>query len=106
VEASVMLALRPDLVKMDRSKDESGDDQKRSPLPREIRPAIAWYASFPNHYSGDARKATAELGEFALEEYSKRLSELIKAVKTDETTLRLQDEFFKESQSPLETKAR
>src|SRR5262245_17341017 len=52
-ETSSMLYLRPDLLRMDRAKDESGADQKRDPLPADIYTPIWWYARFPNHYAGE-----------------------------------------------------
>jgi Creatinine amidohydrolase len=51
-ETSSMLAIRPDLVKMDRASDEDGSDLKRlADLPN-IWTATSWYARFPNHYAG------------------------------------------------------
>jgi len=55
-ETSSLLYLRPDLVKMDRATEESGENQKRLALP-DIYTAIWWYAAFPNHYAGEGAKS-------------------------------------------------
>ena len=107
VETSTILAIRPDLVKLERATAESGHDLNRLPLKKEfptLHTGIWWYAQFPNHYAGDAQHANSTIGELGLISRSKALANLIKAVKADQNTLRLQEEFFKESQQPLQTK--
>lgn len=46
-ETSTLLYLRPDLVKMDHAKDESGANQQRLSIPN-VYTAIWWYANYPN----------------------------------------------------------
>jgi len=92
-ETSTLLYLRPELVKLDSSKNESGENQKRLHLP-DLYTAIQWYASFPNHYAGEGGKATKELGKLITENVLKHLVAAIKEVKADTTTLQLQKEFF------------
>jgi creatinine amidohydrolase len=92
-ETSTLLYLRPDLVQMDRATQESGEDQKRLPLP-DLYTAIWWYASFPNHYAGEGAKATRELGKALTEERIENLVEAIRTVKSDTKTMELQTEFF------------
>jgi creatinine amidohydrolase len=92
-ETSLLLYLRPDLVKMERAAQESGEDQKRLSLPG-LYSGIWWYARFPNHYAGEGAKATRELGQ-AITDY--RLGALIKAlrvVKADDKTPAIQKEYF------------
>ena len=55
---------------------------------------ISWYADFPTHYCGDGIPATAEKGERWLEDRSHALAKVIRAIKDDKVTKRLQDEFF------------
>lgn len=109
VETSAMLAFRPDLVQLERAGNESGENLNRLPI-KELFPALQtgiwWYAQFPNHYAGDARQATPELGELSLQARANFLANIIKAVKADEKTLRLQKEFFNESKRPLNTRTR
>jgi creatinine amidohydrolase len=92
-ETSTLLYLRPDLVKLDSSKNESGENQKRLHL-TDLYTAIEWYASYPNHYAGDASKATKEFGKLITENVITHLVAAIKEVKADTKTLQLQKEFF------------
>jgi creatinine amidohydrolase len=103
-ETSLMLVARPDLVHMDRATDESGADQKRQSLPGSVYTGIWWYARFPNHYSGEGAAGNKELGEFEQKEWSRQIAEAIKAIKADSESLKLQNQFFEDSQHPLETK--
>ena len=105
VETSAMLAVRPDLVKMERAGYDSGSNQNRLQHLPNVFTGINWYAQYPNHYAGDAKDANITIGELSIEGRSQQLTEIIKAVKKDQTAIRLQNEFFKESQAPLETKA-
>ena len=104
MESSMMMAIAPDLVKIDRATRESGANQKLLPFGELM--GLRWYAQYPNHYAGDAKDANAALGELDLESASTELAKLIKAVKVDQATLNLQNEFFQLMQSPLDTKAR
>jgi creatinine amidohydrolase len=93
-ETSTLLYLRPELVKMDSAKNQSGENQKRSSLPSTLYTAIWWYANYPNHYAGEGAKATRELGELITEHTIACLVKSLKAVKADTKTLQLQKEFF------------
>ena len=104
LESSKVMAVFPHLVKIERATSESGENQKLSPL-GELT-GLRWYTQYPNQYAGDAKDANAALGEMAIESSSRELAKLIKAVKDDKATPALQDEFYKLSQSPLETKAK
>lgn len=103
-ETSRVMVSRPDLVRMDRAKQESGADQKRLNLPDTVYTAIWWYARFPNHYSGDGSTATKELGEFDMKEWTGELVTALRAVKADNESLKLQNEFYEKARHPLETK--
>ncbi len=103
-ETSHLMVSRPDLVHMDRAKDESGADQKRLNLPDTLYTAIWWYARFPNHYSGEGAAATKELGEFDMKEWTSELVTALRAVKADSESLKLQNEFFEKARHPLQTK--
>ena len=93
-ETSMLLELRPETVHLEHAKDESGEDQKRLTVPAELYTPIWWYARFPNHYSGEAEKATRELGRDIVERTTAQLAGLLKFVKSDDRTRQLQDEFF------------
>jgi len=103
-ETSKMLIARPDLVHMDRANEESGADQARLKLPDDLYTGIWWYARFPNHYAGDGSAATRERGQFEMDDWNRAVVNAIRAVKADQTSLRLQNEFFEKAQHPLDTR--
>jgi len=103
-ETSVSMIARPDLVHLDRAKLESGADQGRlKALPEGLYTGIWWYARFPNHYAGDGAVASRELGDFEAKTWINTVVQTIKAVKADQESLRLQNEFFERSKLPLQT---
>ena len=103
-ETSKMLISSPNLVHIDRANQESGADQARLKLPDTLYTGIWWYASFPNHYSGDGAAATRELGEFEMKAWQDAIVTAIRAVKADDESLKLQNEFFEKARHPLDTK--
>ena len=102
-ETSEMMIARPDLVHIDRATRESGADLARLQLPDQLYTAIWWYASFPNHYSGDGAAGTRELGEYDMNAWTLAIQKVIRAVKADHESLRLQNEFFEKAKHPLDT---
>ncbi len=102
-ETSLMLAHRPDLVHLDRANDQSGKDLQRLNSLSFAHTAIWWYAQFPNHYAGDGSYGTAKMGRLIMENKVDQLVEMIKSVKTDQKTLELQKQFYKDSKRPLDT---
>jgi creatinine amidohydrolase len=102
-ETSKMLVSRPDLVHMDRASNESGADQGRQKLPEGVYTGIWWYTRFPNHYSGDGSAATKELGEYQMNWWIDSVVKAIKAVKADDVSLKMQNEFYEKSTHPLDT---
>ena len=104
VETSTTLVSHPDLVHLDRAKSESGADLGRLKLPENVYTGIWWYARFPNHYSGDGSVATAELGQFKMNAWIDGIVKAVRAVKADQESLKLQNEFFEKAQHPLETR--
>jgi len=103
-ETSNTMVSRPDLVHQDRAGQESGADLARLHLPSDVYTGIWWYARFPNHYSGDGTKANLALGEWDMKAWVADLVAAIKAVKADDESLKLQNEFFEEAKHPLDTK--
>ncbi len=103
-ETAHTMISRPDLVHLDRATAESGADQNRLDLPNGVYTGIWWYAKFPDHYAGDGGPATKELGEFDMKAWATGLANAIRAIKADQVTPRLQDEFFQQSKQPLNTK--
>ena len=103
-ETSKMLVARPDLVHMDRAASESGADQARLKLPDTLYTGIWWYARFPNHYSGDGSAATRERGQVEMNDWQGVIVDAIRAVKADQQSLQLQNEFFEKARHPLDTR--
>ena len=102
-ETSKMLIARPDLVHIDRAHQESGTDQHRQNLPEDVYTGIWWYARFPNHYAGEGSAATQELGEFQMDWWIDAIVNVIRAIKADDESLKLQNEFYEKGKHPLDT---
>jgi creatinine amidohydrolase len=94
-ETSSLLYLRPDLVKMDRARQQSGTNLKRLAIPN-VYTGIWWYGSYPNHYAGEGDKATAAYGQLITENRIATLVRALKAIKADTKTLELQNDFYKQ----------
>jgi creatinine amidohydrolase len=103
-ESSVLSAIVPEVMHLDRAAQQSGVDQDRLKHLQNVYTGIWWYAKYPNHYSGDGTKANAKAGELLIGSTVDQLVKLIKAVKSDEVTPALQKQFFNESENPLKTK--
>ncbi len=103
-ETANTLVSNPGLVKMDRASSQSGADRNRLDLPTGLYTGIWWYAKYPEHYAGDGAVANKELGEFQMKAWADGLVNAIRAVKADQSSLRLQNEFYDKARRPLETK--
>jgi creatinine amidohydrolase len=101
-ETSTMMISHPELVHVDRATSESGADQKRLDLPKDVYTGIWWYARFPNHYSGEGALASKELGEFEMNAWINAIAAAIRTAQADDQSLRLQNEFYEKSKHPLE----
>jgi len=103
VETSTIKAIRPDLVHEEEASSQSGKDQDRlAGLPYAYT-GIWWYASYPNHYAGDGSTPNPEIGELRLKSRAGQLAELVRALKQEDSIEKLQERFYSESESPLET---
>jgi creatinine amidohydrolase len=102
-ETSKMMIVRPDLLRQDRATSESGADQHRLNLPEGVYTGIWWYARFPDHYAGDGSAATRDLGEYQMKWWVDSVSKVIVAIKADDVSLKLQNEFYEKSTHPLDT---
>ncbi len=103
-ETSNTMVSHPDLVHLDRAASESGADLKRLNLPDNVYTGIWWYARFPNHYSGDGSVARKELGEWNMKGWIDSIVECLRAVKADDASLKIQNEFYEKSKHPLDTR--
>ncbi len=103
-ESSVIKAIVPDIVHLERAGQQSGIDQDRLKNLPNVYTGIWWYASYPNHYGGVGTKANAKAGELLISSTVDQLVKMIQAVKKDEMVPALQKQFFDESENPLKTK--
>jgi creatinine amidohydrolase len=103
-ETSNMMISHPDLVLEDRASSESGADQHRENLPDGVYTGIWWYARFPDHYAGDGSAASHELGEYQMNWWIDSIARAVAAIKADDVSLKLQNEFNEKSTHPLDTK--
>jgi creatinine amidohydrolase len=101
-ETSAMLAIRPDLVHMERiiAGEGAPRDRLKALAEQGAYTAIWWYADYPTHYAGDALPATADKGERYLTAMAAALARLVRAVKADDAARQLQDAFFAASRQP------
>jgi creatinine amidohydrolase len=103
-EIAGIMAAAPALAHPERAGEESGADQKRLAFPPGLSTGIWWYASYPNHYAGDAAGATAARGAALQDVRAEGIAQAIAWVKADTVAPQLQQEFFEKSGKPLETK--
>lgn len=93
-EASLMMALRPELVDLATlaRKPHAGRARRRFAHLPAYSP-MWWYADYPDAYSGDARKATVAIGKQLVDTHVGRVAAAIAAIKLDRTAPRLEREF-------------
>ena len=99
IETSVSLYLFPELCRMERVPEGFSSSRKDY----DVSPAatsVDWFASYPNAYVGDARKASAEKGRRIVEAQVERLVELIRKVKRDQKVPGKMREFYELSREP------
>jgi creatinine amidohydrolase len=99
VETSMVLALYPELVRMERVPEEPAASLNRMGGLPPTHTGIWWYSDYPDHYAGDARTATAEKGEAILQLAVAYLARYIAAVKADRVVPALEAEFFRRAES-------
>ncbi|MEE4195584.1 MAG: creatininase family protein [Anaerolineae bacterium] len=92
-ETSMMLAIKEDLVKMDKVVEEPALPLERMKGVPNSFLGISWYADFPDHYAGDARSASKEKGEALREIAVTAFARFIQAVKMDNVAPALEKEF-------------
>lgn len=103
-ETSMVMSHRPESVKIEQAKNQSGENLQRLDQIPYIFTGIWWYARYPNHYAGDGSHANKEIGELLLNKDADQLVKLIQTLKKDDSILKLQSEFYKKSENPLKTK--
>jgi creatinine amidohydrolase len=99
-ETSMMTYIRPDLVNVKAITSQSGADQNRLVIPFGYT-GIWWYAKYPNHYASDVAEPNKRLGELLMLSWSDQIAELIKYLKSNNSVLELQNEFYNRANDPL-----
>ena len=98
-ETSTTLANVPDAVANEAVPTHEGKRLGRlDHLPGAFT-AVSWYANYPEHYAGDAKSGTVEIGRELVEMSVQTLAEFIAAVKADQVAPALQSEFFERERS-------
>jgi creatinine amidohydrolase len=102
-ETSEILAIRPDLVRLDRAPADGEGlplDRLKALNERGVYTGIWWYADHPTHYRGDGRPATAKKGHRLLAAHAQALARTVAAIKRDDVTPQLQREFYAAGERP------
>ena len=93
-ETSMILAMNPAWAKMDQIGEPARPLGRMTDHLDNLYNGFHWYADHPEHYSGDARPATAEKGRRLFEMKVENLVNFIKQVKADEVMPALGQEFY------------
>jgi len=93
-ETSILMAIRPDLVKLDRADTEDSSDQKRQEQLGDLWTPTSWYARFPHHYAGKGSAGTVEEGKLFNDHDIDERVKYISIVKEDQVTPKSQEENF------------
>lgn len=103
METSLMLALRPELVYMDRANVEEAIPLTRlAPFGKlKVKTSFDWYGEAPNQAYGDPTKATKAFGDWVVDTACSNLVNVIRAVKADKVLPQLQREFYDRSLRPV-----
>jgi len=100
METSVMLHVRPDLVRMDLiAPPEAGVPKRDFDLGGDVYTSADWYSLHPTHYAGDARPATPAKGKAMFEAMVARLAETVRRIKADSRVPDLLAEYYDRSES-------
>lgn len=102
IESSEILALSPEKMHMERVDPAESRNLNRLGFYDEYRvnTPIAWYGARPTHFAGDPTGANAALGEWLLDTFAGTLAKVIRLVKDDALTGRLQDEYYDALENP------
>ena len=91
-ETAHTLVSRPDLVTWTAQRLNRARIRTAS-IYRRWSTGIWWYGKFPHHYAGEGAAATKELGEFDMKAQVANVANVLRAIKADQVSPRLQQEF-------------
>lgn len=101
---AALMAYYPELVHLDRAHDEpssTGHGLETAAGPGAGAPPAGAMTTLPTGYSGDASGATAARGHALVDFMVVKTVAFIRAVKADNTTLKVQKEFYQRVEDPL-----
>ena len=90
IETGWIYGVRPEVVRLDKINQESGESQHRFDkfAQMKVNSAFTWMADYPNSYSGDAHEGMNERIARAMVEYStEKLENIIKFLKEEDISL-------------------
>ena len=104
-ETSMIMHLRPDLVRMDAQNPKEGASQGRLDEieKHSLFTGFNWYAKFPAHFAGDPTGANAALGQMAFDMAANNVAAAIKAIKADDMSPKLTKEYADYGKNPFST---
>ena len=90
-ETSLMMHLRPDLVRLERQRvsESASLDRLKEIEALGIFTGFNWYAKYPHHIAGDPSKATPEHGAFIFDMLLSNTVKAINAIKADDASLNM-----------------
>ncbi|HUS48472.1 MAG TPA: creatininase family protein [Phycisphaerae bacterium] len=94
-ETSIAMHHCPELVKMKATGGRSGVRQGRMDHVKAGFNGFWWYGDYPEHWAGEPATASAEKGKALSALQAEALAAFIRAVKQDEITPKLAQEFFR-----------
>ena len=99
METSLMQYIAPETIDREAIPTYSTAPRKDYPVPG-AQTSVDWVASFPDHYAGDATKASANKGGRIFELITTRMAKLVKAIKADTVTAQIRKEFQQRRSAP------
>lgn len=93
-ETSMVMALMPELVKMDQQRFEEPVLPARDISHLKAHTGLWWYAMYPEQVTGCPSKATPEKGQRAVQAAIEDVADLIRAIKADTVVPQMQREFY------------
>lgn len=102
METSEILYTNNETVHLDRIDPSQTQPLLRNEFLAEnnVFTAIGWYGNYPYHIAGDPTGASALKGEYLINTYADNLSKVIKMIKEDDISLKMQEEFYKKTLNP------
>lgn len=97
VETSMIMAAAPGTVKMEKQcypEPIEPQEELKHLMDNKIHTALWWYGMYPENVTGTPSVGTAEKGEAALEAAALDVANVLRIIKKDEATPRLQKEYY------------